>query len=83
LHARVGRSFPRLRPPSFRFDQIDEHDLRMHYVSERQGLCPMIFGLLRGLSRRFKTEVNVLEEVCARHGAAHCQFLITFPPKGH
>jgi len=81
LHARVGRSFSNLRPPSFRFDHLESQGLRMHYLSERAGLCPMIFGLMRGLSRRFRTEVTVAEDVCARRGAAHCEFLINFPRK--
>lgn len=82
VHARVGRSFPGLRPPSFQFDQVDSRVLRMHYLSERSGLCPMIFGLMRGLSLRFETEVEVTEDACARRGAAHCEFLITFLAKG-
>lgn len=82
LHARVGRSFSGLRPPSFRFDHVEKRDLRMYYLSERQGLCPMIFGLMRGLSQRFRTEVTVAEEACVRRGSEHCQFLITFPRKG-
>lgn len=79
VHARVARSFPSLRPPSFRFDHVEGGDLRMHYLSERSGLCPMIFGLMRGLSRRFRTEAIVAEDACARRGAPHCEFLIKFP----
>jgi hypothetical protein len=82
VHARVGRSFPGLKPPSFRFDRVGERVLRMHYLSTRSGLCPMIFGLMRGLSLRFATEVEVVEEACARRGAAHCEFLVTFPRRG-
>jgi len=79
LHARVGRSFPDLRPPSFRFDEVDSSTLRMHYLSTRANLCPMIIGLVRGLSRRFKTEVVVSQVACTRRDAAHCEFLIEFP----
>jgi hypothetical protein len=82
LHARVGRRFSGLRPPSFRFDHLEGGSLRMHYLSERAGLCPMIFGLMRGLSRRFRTAVTVDEKACARRGAAHCEFLIAFPKRG-
>ncbi|HMJ12574.1 MAG TPA: heme NO-binding domain-containing protein [Polyangiaceae bacterium] len=81
LHARVGRSFPKLRPPSFRFDTIDPSTMRMHYVSSRSGLCPMVFGLLRGLGRRFATEITVREDVCARRGAAHCEFVVGLGPR--
>ena len=81
LHVRVGRSFPKLVPPSFRFDSISPHSLRMHYLSQRKGLCPMVPGLLRGLSNRFKTPIQVLEDVCARRGADHCEFVVIIEPK--
>lgn len=81
LHARIGRSFPKLVPPSFRFDPIDPHTLRMHYLSPRKGLCPMIPGLLRGLSVRFKTPIRVQEDQCARRGADHCEFVVNIQPK--
>jgi predicted hydrocarbon binding protein len=81
LHVRVGRSFPKLVPPSFRFDSIGPHSLRMHYLSQRKGLCPMVPGLLRGLSSRFKTPIQVLEDACARRGADHCEFVVIIQPK--
>jgi len=81
LHVRVGRSFPKLVPPSFRFDTTSPHSLRMHYLSQRKGLCPMVPGLLRGLSNRFKTPIQVLEDVCARRGADHCEFVVIIQPK--
>src|SRR5690349_15475060 len=40
LHVRVGRNFPKLKPPSFRFDVIDRSTMRMHYLTSRAGLCP-------------------------------------------
>jgi hypothetical protein len=82
MHARVGRSFPKLVPPRFQFDHVDHKTLRMHYISTRPNLCPMVFGLLRGLSLRFKTPISVQEDVCARRGAAHCEFMVVFQPKG-
>jgi predicted hydrocarbon binding protein len=81
LHVRVGRSFPKLVPPTFRFDSINPHTLRMHYLSQRKGLCPMVPGLLRGLSQRFKTPIQVLEDACARRGADHCEFVVIVQPK--
>jgi predicted hydrocarbon binding protein len=81
LHARIGRSFPKLVPPSFRFDPIDPMTLRMHYISQRKGLCPMVPGLLRGLSDRFQTPLRVDHDRCARRGADHCEFVVAFQPK--
>lgn len=80
LHAKVGRSFPNLVPPQFRFGAIDANTLRMHYISSRKGLCPMIPGLLRGLSVKFNTPVEVEEAACSRLGASHCEFVILLQP---
>ena len=78
LHVKVARSYPALVPPSFRFSMIGTDTLRMHYISKRQGLCPMVPGLLQGLSQRFSTPVKVTEDQCSRKGAAHCEFVIEF-----
>lgn len=80
LHLRVARSYPDLVPPSFRFSVVGDNTLRMHYISKRQGLCPMVPGLLQGLSTRFKAPLKVVEDVCARQGAPHCEFVINFSP---
>jgi predicted hydrocarbon binding protein len=79
LHARVAKGFPKLQPPSLRCEPVGERDLRMHYVTSRTGLCPMIPGILSGLSKRFKTRLDVTHPVCARQGAPHCEFLLVFP----
>lgn len=80
LHTRVGQNFPKLIPPSFQFDEIEGSDgknLRMHYYTDRKGLCPMIRGLVRGLGQLFNTQVAVEHPVCERNGAEHCEFLLT------
>ena len=77
MHANMHRTFPNLVPPKFKFDPLDPRTLRMHYESTRQGLCPMIPGLLRGLSNRFMTPLTVEEVACARNRAHHCEFIVT------
>jgi hypothetical protein len=77
LHTRVGQSFPKLRPPSFRFDVIDDDLIRMHYHTAREGLCPMVIGLLNGLAKRFESELKIEHDRCKRSGAEHCEFLLT------
>lgn len=71
LHARVGVIFPHLRPPSFDCQDRTENSLTLYYSSHRQGLAPMVIGLLNGLGDRFETEVKVeqtqsREEGCDR-----------------
>jgi predicted hydrocarbon binding protein len=78
LHTRVGQNFEHLEPPSFRFDTLNERTVRMHYHSSRKGLCPLVGGLITGLSSRFATYCDVEHPVCSRRGAEHCEFLLTF-----
>jgi predicted hydrocarbon binding protein len=81
LHVRVGRNFPKLKPPSFRFDVIDRTTMRMHYLTTREGLCPFVLGLLKGLSSRFCTQLDVQSLECRKLGADHCVFLLKFGEK--
>ena len=77
LHTRVGQNLPHLVPPSFRFDKLGDNHYRMHYHSERQGLCPIVVGVLKTLSERFKTPLDMTHPTCQRDGADHCEFLLT------
>lgn len=81
LHVRVGRNFPKLRPPTFRFDQIDRDTMRMHYLTSREGLCAFVRGLLQGLSLRFRTPMTVQTLACRALGAEHCEFLLKLGEK--
>lgn len=76
LHERVGRNFPKLRPPTFRFDHLDANTMRMHYLTKRAGLCPFVQGLLQGLSLRFRTAIEIDHTICQRLGADHCEFVL-------
>lgn len=76
LHSRVGQNFPQLVPPSFLCEDLDAHTVRMHYHSERSGLCPMVIGLLTGLGKHFHTGIRIEHPVCARDQADHCEFVV-------
>ena len=78
LHARVGLIFPKLKPPKFHCTDVTEESLRLHYYSERAGLTPMIFGLIKGLGKLFSTEVNVWLDKSRTNGHDHDEFLIQF-----
>lgn len=58
LHTRVGQMMPKLRPPSFAVSDRTEQSFKLYYYSSRQGLEPMVIGLLKGLGRRFDTDVT-------------------------
>jgi hypothetical protein len=59
LHARVALTMPELRPPRFRLVPVDDATMLLEYHSLRQGLAPMVVGLLRGLAIRFNTPIDV------------------------
>lgn len=82
LHARVGMSFPKLKPPSFESSEIDENSLTLEYRSEREGLAPMIFGLVKGLGNRFDTEVDVTQTQHRDQGAESDEFLVKYKKAG-
>lgn len=78
LHARVGVSFPKLQPPSFECSDMEEDSLKLHYRSEREGLAPMILGLVQGLGVRFETEVDITQTQSREDGAEHDEFLVKY-----
>ncbi len=76
LHTRVGLAMEALRPPSFVYEDCGDGIARLHYHSSRAGLAPMVLGLLRGLSRRFATPIQVALVEDRRNGAEHDVFEI-------
>ncbi len=81
LHARVGVSFPKLQPPSFECSDMEEDSLSLHYRSSREGLTPMIIGLVKGLGTRFDTEVDITQTQSRDDGAEHDEFLVKYKPQ--
>ncbi|QKQ77132.1 heme NO-binding domain-containing protein [Nostoc sp. TCL240-02] len=80
LHARVGVSFPKLQPPSFECTDMEENSLSLHYRSDREGLTPMVIGLIQGLGTRFDTEVHITQTQNRDEGAEHDEFLVIYKP---
>jgi hypothetical protein len=78
LHTRVGMSYPHLRPPSFYCSDQTDTSIRLHYLSERSGLAPMVVGLLYGLAEVFQTKIQVELAESRAAGHSHDVFLITF-----
>jgi hypothetical protein len=78
LHARVGVSFPQLQPPSFECDEKNDQEMSLEYRSDREGLAPMVVGLVKGLGARFDTEVDVSQTQSRADGAECDEFLIKY-----
>ena len=58
LHDRITGTFINYVPPEFRVESLDGGRHRIHYVSKRQGLTPFVVGLLKGLAKRFHSELE-------------------------
>lgn len=78
LHARAGLSFPQLQPPSFRCEHAANQSMNLEYRSKRQGLAPMVIGLLHGLGKRFKTSVKVQQTASRDRGDAQDLFQVQY-----
>ena len=59
MHSHISSAFPDLQPPSFQCDENADGTLTLKYFSAREGLAPMVKGLLTGLGERFQTPVAV------------------------
>jgi hypothetical protein len=78
LHARVGVSFPKLQPPSFECTAVEDDSLNLNYHSQREGLAPMVIGLVKGLGNRFETEVTVEQTQSREQGAEYDSFFVHY-----
>ena len=59
MHARMGSMMPNLKAPRFVVEELSKNEVDLYYYSEREGLGPMVKGLLIGLSNRFGQEIEV------------------------
>jgi hypothetical protein len=60
LHERVGSIFPNLRPPRYEFENVTSTSLDLRYISTREGLAPMMIGLIKGLAKKTGTSVSIV-----------------------
>lgn len=78
MHAELAITMPHLKPPRFSCTNIEAHSLQLHYFSDREGLAPMVVGLLRGLSKLYETDVQIEQTASRATGAPHDIFLVSF-----
>ena len=76
LHSRIALSFPELKPPAFVCEQLEDGDLVLHYHSTRDGLAPMVRGLIKGLANMFEVDIDIEQTAAKADGADHDIFLI-------
>ncbi|MEN0067765.1 MAG: heme NO-binding domain-containing protein [Myxococcota bacterium] len=78
LHARIRLTMPSLKPPSIRVTDVGTDSVRVHYHSDRDGLAPMVVGLLRGLGKRFSTPVEVVHDKVRGKDGDHDEFVANY-----
>jgi len=59
MHGRVEGVFTKMKLPHFRVEDLGPDDHVLHYESEREGLAPMVMGIVRGLAKRFNQTVSI------------------------
>jgi hypothetical protein len=80
LHTRVGEAFVDLKPPSFWCDEVTASSLVLHYASDREGLGPMVIGLVRGLGHMLGVETSVA--ATAAEPGEPIEFVVQFVARG-
>ena len=61
LHFRIGNMMPHLVPPTFQVSNVTENSLTLTYISEREGLSPMVLGLIKGLGKILGSPCEIKE----------------------
>lgn len=59
MHDRILMAMPHLKPPSFELEQMGENSYHLSYYSDREGLVPMVVGLLHGLAAESGEKIEV------------------------
>jgi len=77
VHKYVTKSIVNAKPPNFKYEELPDGRLLMHYQSERR-LCPVLRGLILGVGIYFNKELQIQETACMNNGAPQCTMEITF-----
>jgi len=74
MHERIQLTMPHLDPPSFEFEERADGNHRLHYISNREGLAPMVVGLLQGMAKECGVTVDITHLERRSDGADHDVF---------
>jgi hypothetical protein len=59
LHFRLANMLPHFVAPTFKVSNVTDNSLNLTYISERNGLTPMVKGLIRGLGKILGTPCEI------------------------
>jgi hypothetical protein len=78
LHYRINNLMPGLMPPQFSTRNETANSIELEYRSHREGMVPMVYGLIKGLAKRFNLSVTI-EQIHVRENTDDCHvFSITW-----
>lgn len=72
LHNRVNNIMPQLVAPQFSTRNETNNSIELEYRSKREGMAPMVVGLLRGLGKRFNKEQLKIEHIQQKNDVNDC-----------
>ena len=79
MHAGIGHTYSRLQPPSFECQEIDGSTVVVQYRSKREGLGPLVIGLLHGLGDRFNLQLEIHHNK-TKEAFGYDEFMINYFP---
>lgn len=71
MHERILLTMPDLKPPSFEMEEVGPNTYDLNYYSTRDGLAPMVIGLLNGLAAQTDEAISI-EQTQARSADQPC-----------
>ncbi len=78
VHAGVQEKFPELQPPQFFLTDVEENSFVLHYHSQRDGLLPLVIGILKGLAEKFNVDVKMRTLRTKEQGHDHDEIAIIY-----
>lgn len=71
LHTHVSNIMPSLVAPQFTTRNETDNSIELEYRSQREGLTPMVVGLLRGLGKKFEKDCTI-EHIQEKNETSDC-----------
>lgn len=80
MHAKIKFSLPELEPPGFRVTDEADGSFRLHYYSKRQGLAPLVRGMMKGVAKLYGLTAEIRQVKSQADGCDHDEFIVTYAP---
>jgi len=77
FHSRIMLIYPKLSPPEFMVEKVNETTMLLHYYSSRDGLTHFVVGLIHGIAEMFDTSCVMELKSSVKTDVWHDVFTIT------